>query len=443
MKLGAPPEWGIQPVPRPLRILGTFDYFALWLDLGISLLVLASGALIATGLGFGWTIVAIIVGTALGNLLLALAGLVGSDHGVPSMVGLRPSLGIRGSWLASLLNLVQLIGFGAFEIYIMAAALDGISQQLFGFGAFPLWAVLFAVLCTLMAVSGSLLIVPKVLKRYVAWLALALAAFLTGYLALNYNLGELLTRPGDGSLSFWQGVDVVVANPVSWLPLVADYSRFAQQGGRAFWGTYLGFYVSNAWFYALGALLVLAVGQNDLIVAFTTLGFGWLALLVLLIDEPDEAFADIYSAAVSVQNIIPGLRQWLVIVTIGAVCLGLALVVNAANFASSYLNFLLYIGAVFVPLFGVFAADYFIRRRRQLDVDALYRQSGSYWFLAGFNWPALVAWLAGAVVYRLVADNLSWLGSTLPSFAAAFVLYLVLAGVSDRLTTGEAAGAAR
>ena len=113
MKIQAPPEWGIEPVPESHRILGFPDYLALWSSLGVGLLVLLAGTLLVPGLGLGQALLAILIGSVIGSLLLAVAGVVGSDQAIPTMVMLRPVLGIRGSYIPSVLNVIQLIGWGA------------------------------------------------------------------------------------------------------------------------------------------------------------------------------------------------------------------------------------------------------------------------------------------------------------------------------------------
>src|SRR3954463_6877959 len=120
-----------------------------------------------------------------------------------------------------------------------------------------------------------------------------------------------MAQPGTGDLPFWTGVDLVVALPISWFPVVADYSRFSRSTRAAFWGTAIGYFVPHVWFYALGALLVLAAGVASdpdapivpLLAAIAGLTIGWVALLVLLIDETDVGFANVYSTAMSIQNL--------------------------------------------------------------------------------------------------------------------------------------------
>ena len=96
-KVQAPPEWGIQPVPASQRVLGFWDFLVLWGDLGIGLLVLLAGSFLIPGLSLGGALLATLVGSLLGSLMLALVGILGSQNAIPTMVLLRPSLGVKGS----------------------------------------------------------------------------------------------------------------------------------------------------------------------------------------------------------------------------------------------------------------------------------------------------------------------------------------------------------
>lgn len=423
-----PAEWGIDPVPPAQRRLRLTDFAVLWADLGVGLLVLVAGSLLVPGLGLTQALVAIVVGTLIGNLLLGMAGVVGSDTGAPTMVTLRPALGVRGAWLPSAANVVQLIGWAAFEVLIMAQAANAIVQTLFGWSNYLVWVVVFAALATWMAVAGPIAVVKKYLERFGVWIVLATTVWLTWYVFTRYDVSALFARPGTGDLSFGAGIDLVVAMPVSWLPLVSDFSRFARRSGDAFWGTYIGYFIANTWFYALGAILMLALKLSDpfdLIPAIAALGGGWLALAIILVDETDNAFANIYSTTVSAKTIAPRLPFRATAITIG----GLAAILAALLPLADYEWFLLLIGSIFVPLFGVLAADYFIVRRRHYEVAELYREYGAYWYAGGINWAGIAAWATGVIVYQWITRMLPNLGATIPAFLVALAAYLLLARV--------------
>src|SRR5206468_2354930 len=174
--------------------------------------------------------------------------------------------------------------------------------------------------------------------------------------------------PGTGGFPghFWLAVDLVIAMPVSWLPLVADYNRFAKSRRGSVAGTYIGYSMGNIWFYALGALLVLGAElpqfatPAQLATAVASLAGGAIVLLTLLVGETDEAFADVYSAAVSSQNLSDRIPQRGAVLAVGAAGVGLAswLGLRPAVALGNYEYFLFLLGSVFVPLFGVFLADY-------------------------------------------------------------------------------------
>ena len=434
-KLQSPPEWGIEPVPLAERKLGFADFAVLWGDLGIGLLVLLAGSFLVPGLGLPSALLAIVLGTAIGCALLAAGGLIGSALGAPTMVLLRPALGLRGSYLPTLLNILQLIGWTIFEIIIMASAANAISRSLFGFDSYALWALFSTAVVVLMGVGGPLVVIRQWLSKVAVWVMLATTLWLTYRLFSSNDIAVLWAKAGDGSLSFWVAVDIVISLPVSWLPLVADYNRFAREPRSAAWGTFVGYFITNVWFFALGALILLTSQVAQSPTEFATaiaLSAGALALVILLVDETDNAWADLYSAAVSTQNIFPKMRQSVLIVVMGV----LSFIVALALDVTQYENFLLLLGSFFVPLFGVLLADYFVVRQRRYTHDDLYGKP------TGIRWPAAVAWLLGVIVFQLTNPTflaaywpdwsafapaaLTVLGGSIPSFLAAFVLQAIL-----------------
>jgi putative hydroxymethylpyrimidine transporter CytX len=437
------PSWGIRPVPADRRRLSGLDLAVLWGDLSVGLLVMVTGALLVPSLGFPTALLAILVGSAIGCLPLALVGLAGEREGVPSMVLFRPVLGLRGSFLPSALNLLQLVGWTAVEFWAMGQVANVASKRLFGLDASRFWLASVAVVCTLLAVGGPILVVRRWLERFGIYLLVGSALWITARVLASGDLGVIWGTPGRGGLPFWLAVDLVVVMPISWLPLVADYNRFARAGGGGFAGTYWGYLAGNAWFYALGALLVLAVGAGADVfgigTAIATTAGGGVVLIALLVGESDNAFADIYSAAVSTQNVVPSFPQRALIAAVGALGFLLALAFSIDR----YELFLLLIGSVFVPLAAVFMADYFVHHRGRYGEDALFSPTG-------VRVRALVPWAVGFLLYHwssptgpqgwieamrtLFRDWLhlafplfdSALGASIPSFAATFALSLVV-----------------
>jgi putative hydroxymethylpyrimidine transporter CytX len=437
-----PEDGGIEPVPGERRTLRAFDFAVLWGDLAVSLLVMVAGSLLVPGLGTQEALLAIVVGTLLGTVLLALAGIAGSDTGVPTMVALRAPMGIRGSYLPSGFNILQLVGWAALEIIIMAQAAKALSNEYLGFSGYYFWLILFGVLGTVMAMGGPIVVVRQWLQKFGVWVVIAASAWLTYHLFDAYDMGAIWRADGVGGFpNFWQGVDVVVALPVSWLPLVCDYSRFGRGPVQAAAGTYIGYAIANIWFFALGMLYVQALQGDfstligDLVGMLLPMTLGWLALIVLLFGETDEAFANIYSTAVSIQNLVPWLKQRLLALGVGIVAIAVAISIDLVQ----YENFLLLIGGVFVPVFGIFLTDYYLLRRRRYEVGQLYERSGTYWYTAGVSAVGVAVWVCGFFLYAFAAqppwllqnlDFVSWVptwmthvGGTIPGLIFSSVAY--------------------
>ncbi|WP_087127931.1 putative hydroxymethylpyrimidine transporter CytX [Caballeronia concitans] len=411
------------PVPAERRAFGISDAFALWFSLGIGLLVAQAGALLVPGLSLPHALVAIVIGTVIGVVLLALAGVIGTDTGLAAMSSLRPTLGVRGASVPAVLNAVQLVGWGSFEIIVMRDSADALAKQSFHLSMPLVWTLAFGALATLLAISGPLSFVRRFLRTWGIWLLLGGAGWLTWNLLSKHDLASLMARPGTGEMAFGAGIDLVVAMPLSWLPLIADYTRFGRSAGGTFRGTLLGYGIANLWFYALGAVYGLAAGGGDalLTVAFAQAG-GGIALLLILIDEIDNAFADIHSAAVSTGTFWARTSVPMLSAGYGALCTLVALVVAMGK----YQNFLLLIGSVFAPLFGVVLADHFIVRKRRIDTAALGRTDGRYGYSGGWHVSAFIAWAIGIAAYHAINQWLPDLGATLPSLALGAVCYLLL-----------------
>jgi putative hydroxymethylpyrimidine transporter CytX len=278
------------------------------------------------------------------------------------------------------------------------------------------------------------------MKRFGAWVLAAAAAWITIRVLTGMDLSELWSRPGRGGLPFWTAVDLVVVMPVSWIPLVADYTRFARKPGGAAAGTYLGYLLANLWFYALGALLVVGAGASAPSVTGIASGIaavagGTLVLVVLLVGETDEAFADIYSGAVSAQNLVPRVPQRAAVLAVSAVGVAGAawLFGQPGEGIQSYEFFLFLIGSIFLPLFGVFVADYFVvRGGRSYRSEALFDPRGSYRYAGGFNLAALVAWFLGFAVYHWILPTgpAAWQGAVESVFEALRLPFPLFGGAA-------------
>ncbi|MCS7365426.1 MAG: cytosine permease [archaeon GB-1867-035] len=412
----APPEWGVEPVPAEKKILRSWDIIVLWSSLGVGLLVMQAGALLVQWLGlslFEATLISII-GSIIGSLILALAGVIGSKYGVPTMVSFRPILGVRGTYLFSLLNVIQLIGWTIFEVIIMGEAATSISGEFLGSYTRIFWSTIFGLWCTLLAVYGPLAVVRQWLEKFAIWLVYISSIWIT------FNLAQNITFTVESTLnnsSILLGLDLVIAMPISWMPLISDYNRFARSVREGVLGTFISYTIANAWFYIMGVMLATIYPSESIVFSIAILMLGQVAILGILVDETDNAFADIYSAAVSIQNIFPKTRQWKLSAIIGILSLFLSYVIPIAQ----YENFLFLIGAIFIPLFGILFADYFVIRKGKYEISEFY--DGKV-----IDFKAIFSWLTGFITYYLLTYIFTELsiGATIPTLLTSFIVYLLI-----------------
>ncbi|MBC7091118.1 MAG: cytosine permease [Nitrososphaeria archaeon] len=406
-----PPEWGIEPVPENLRRLRAIDIFVFWTSLSIGLLVLQAGALLTQGLSlpFTYSSLIIVLGSIVGSLILALVGVIGTSYGVPTMVSLRPVFGREGSYVPTILNVIQLIGWTSFELIIMGEAASTISGPLLGDYTKFLWMIFFAIICYFMMVFGPLIVIRQWLEKFALWISLATTCWIT-FQIIQHPID--LTWGSVGLDSLLLAFDIVVAMPISWMPLVSDYNRFASTRKGGFIGTFLGYTFANVWFYTLGAALALIGGTESIVYSIALMLLGNIALFALLVDETDNAFADIYSAAVSLQNIFSKQRQWFIglIITVASTIIAVSTPIMA------YEWFLLLIGASFIPVFGIAFSDYYLVNRGKYDSRTFLSPTNRV------NFVAIVSWILGFISYWYFSYIIG-LGGTVPSFITAFTVY--------------------
>jgi putative hydroxymethylpyrimidine transporter CytX len=405
----------LMPVPHADRVFSWHDHMSLWFSLGVGLLVMQVGAYLVPAVGSRDAALAIVLGSLVGAGLLAWTARLGCVSGLSSAGLMHATYGRTFARLPVLLNMAQLIGWTTFELVIMRDGTAAIGKQSFGWlldGTFGTAAttLLWGVVLTLLLAGSMTRLVRKLISR------IGLPLVVTSLLWLTWQFGSQLqtqglaafwARPGDGSMGMLSAMDLVIAMPVSWLPLVADYARHGKNGGSALGGTWLGYALANIWCYALGVLVVsVAQPGTNLVTAMLLAQGGLLALSLILVDEIDNAYGDVYSGAVSGHSIKPGwsIRQWGLLLAV--VCTALALVLPMHSLEP----FLLMLSSVFVPLYGVILGRLggrqprFAPSARQVD------------------WSAAAIWCAGIASYHLLAQLAPQWGSTLPTLLLTFSL---------------------
>lgn len=405
----------LTPVADADRVFGWHEHASLWFSLGVGLLVMQIGAYLVPAVGSRDAAIAIVLGSLVGAGLLAWTAKLGCDSGLTSAGLMHRTYGSLFARLPVLLNIAQLIGWTTFELVIMRDGTAAIGRQSFGLaldgpGGIVITTLLWGGVLTLLLAGSMTTLVRKIISRVGLPLVIASLLWLTwqfgGQLQAK-GLDAFWARPGDGSMSMLSAMDLVIAMPVSWLPLVADYARHGRSGRSAMSGTWLGYAIANIWCYALGVMVVsVAQPGADLVSALLLAQGGLIALSLILVDEIDNAYGDVYSGAVSAHSIKPSMsiRKWGL--GLAGLCTGLALVLPMHSLEP----FLLLLSSVFVPLYGVILGRLgvgqpsFAPTQRKVDLTAA------------------LLWLAGVATYHALAKWAPQWGSALPTLALTFTL---------------------
>lgn len=406
--------------PPPDRHLSGWDLFLLWAGAGIALTEIWAGGLVVK-LGWSLGLLVIVIGHVIGNTVMAAAGHIGARQGIAAIVSTRPALGSRAAFLPALLNVIQMIGWTGFMIWVGGKTMMSL-PSFAGFGERN-WMLVIGAATTLWALLGQR--GWRIAQRIGVLMLVLLAGMMTWKVFDTHTWSSLSTHARDPSFPIGVGLDLVIAMPISWLPLVSDYTRYAREAGRGTRGTWLGYFIGSTWMYIIGLAVALATTSSspDAMVIRLLADSGWLGVAVglIVISTLTTTFLNIFSNAISARILLPRCPERVLIAIGGLAGTLLSIQVDGMT----YEPFLLYIGAAFCPLFGIVLTDYYLVRQRRIDA-ALYQPAGNPGAQHAFQIPALAIWLFGFAVYQSAA-KLGWpTGSAIPSLIATSLAYWIV-----------------
>ena len=376
-----------------------FSNGLIWFGAGVSLAEILTGTYFAP-LGFGKAMAAILLGHFIGGLMMFAAGMIGAKERRSAMETVKMSFGEKGSLLFAILNVLQLIGWTSIMIYDGALAADGLLHT-----GLWIWALVIGALIILWIVIGLTNLGKLNTIAMTALFILSLILFKVIF------FGTAVAGPivDDGSLTFGAAVELAVAMPLSWLPLISDYTREAEKPFAATLVSVLTYSVVSIFMYMIGMGAAIFTGEYDIAQIMVKTGLGVVGLLIIVFSTVTTTFLDAYSAGVSSVSISSKIKEkWaaVVVTIIGTVAAMLYPMDNITNF-------LYLIGSVFAPMIAVQIADYFILKK----ADAAEKE---------FQWTNLLIWLIGFIAYRLLMHVDTPVGNTLPDMAITIVLCLIV-----------------
>lgn len=375
----------------------TFSNGLIWFGAGLSIAEILTGTYFAD-LGFTKALAAILLGHLIGGVLMYFAGTIGGREDKSAMETVRMSFGKNGCLLFAVLNVAQLLGWTAIMIYDGALA----ANQVISTGIW-LWALVIGLLILVWILIG-LTNLGKV--NTVAMAALFILTLVLCKVIFFSGNGTIY-QASENSMSFGAAVELAVAMPLSWLPLISDYTREAKKPREATAVSVLTYSLVSIFMYIIGMGAVLYTGQTDIATIMVKAGLGTVGLLIIVFSTVTTTFLDAYSAGISAQSIsdkINGKWAALIVTIIGTIC---AMVFPMDDIT----DFLYLIGSVFAPMIAVQIGDYFVLKNKYDKYKCLIN---------------LIVWLAGFVIYRLLMQMDTPVGNTLPDMIVTLVILLVV-----------------
>ncbi len=374
----------------------TFSHGLLWFGAAVSLAEIMTGTLLAP-LGWQQGITAILSGHLIGCLLFYLAGLIGAKTGRSAMETVKLAFGQKGSLLFASLNILQLIGWTAVMIYSGANA----ASMIFLHASSWIWSLL---------ICGFLILWLLIGMKNLHWLN---TIAMTGLFALSILLSVLIFRQRapavlSSGIRFGAAVELSAAMPLSWLPLISDYTSSARHPRAAALISAVVYFFTSSWMYLIGMAAAILTGESDVTAIMIKAGFGLAGLFIVIFSTVTTTFLDVFSAGVSAFSIT---KRWSVKQTAIAVCLiGTLLAIFTP--VEQFESFLYFIGSVFAPMIAIQVVD-----------NLIFKQDASQQNLGKKN---LLLWLIGFLLYRYFMTINTPIGNTLPVMLIIGGLYLII-----------------
>lgn len=416
----------------PIRgTLGLPRMGMIWLAANFVVTTLLTGTLFIPGIRFSTAVLLIIAGSIAGAVVLTLIGNIGTRTGLPTMAITRGAFGTRGSLLPVAANIIILMGWSWVQAMLAGVTVNYLVESWTGFSNPALFAVLCQTIVVCLAIFGH-----EGIAKIEPWLGIVILAII-GYvffLAFNaFRPAEFNAIEVDASLGYtsFSVLDIVIATAISWTVLSADINRLARSSKAGVIGSGVGYIASTVLAMVLGATaigyVILSGGtaaEFDPVVIVEA--FGTPLALVIFMSVMATNTMVVYGMVTSAVN---AQRRFKLRFLPTALVLGGISIIGATWLAllNQFTDFLVTIGAFFIPIFAIMIVDYYIIQRRSYSQDIMRETGGAYWFTRGANWAAIGVWVVGSVSsYVLTYIWPSPIGATIPAFVLSFVLYLAL-----------------
>lgn len=428
----------VLPVADEKRILGTPSNFAIWFTCNFAITTMLCGMFLIPGLDFKASMLAIIAGCVAGAIPLVLIGIIGQKTGLVTMVACRATFGPKGAVIPSITNAIILIAWSWSQAALGGIALNYVSVKTIGFDNQTLFILLteaLVLVIALYAIKGI-----SMFEKVAMFLVAAIIGAVI-FKAFNaYGMNNILELEGDPlqGMTIMAAFDVSVTMALAWTPMVADYNRNCKSLKAAVLGTGAGYTLGTILSMGTGALLICMILVKGGVITyepsevFSEVGFGMAGALLIFISIIAANVMNIYSSSMSFLNVFPRFPYKKVAIVIGIICmLGAAF----SGILDSFLEFINIIAALFMPIFAIMIADYFVVKKQKINIEAVVfpESHNDYAYFKGINLVAVIVFFVAAIFAALF----TWVypistGVTIPTFFLAFFLYIVVMKITKQ-----------
>lgn len=380
-----------------MKKINNFENGLIWFGAGVSIAEIITGTYFAS-LGFKNALLAIIIGHIIGGVLFYLSGVIGANTEKSAMETVKMSFGEKGGMIFAFLNVLQLVGWTAIMIYDGAISTSHVFKS-----SHIIWAIIIGLLIIIWIKVG----ITNLGKLNTV--SMSLLFLLTIILSFKiFKELDFLETSSPEAMSFGAAIELAVAMPLSWLPLISDYTRSAEDKKKAPIVSAVVYFLVSIWMYMIGVGMTLLTKESDIAQIMLKSGLGIMAMLIIILSTVTTTFLDAYSAGISSESLtkkINGEKIAILVTIIG--------IIGAVVYPMDDITEFLYlIGSVFAPMIAVQITDYFILKNKAVK-ESIHAKN-------------LLIWLLGFIIYRLLLKIDLPLGSTITCIILVVIIKLIV-----------------
>ncbi|MGG3771630.1 cytosine permease [Bacillus coagulans] len=437
----------LEPVPKDKRNMNFLDMLATWTGANANNGTWYVGGVVGAA-GFGGALIVTLVSNPIAYILMAFIGFMGYKIGTSTMSLVRPSLGIRGSYILSLFNALQYIGWTAVNTFLAAISISYILHETMHAPAYGsaggnqtmlTGIIIMTVLHFLSIMMGHKSV--KFVERIGMVLILILGIWETVVVLQQVSISQIIHWHPSKTSSMPLGIamDTMFAFSLGWIPVIADFTRYTKKKSDATIAPLIGANIGLFWFVFVGLIATIGTAistgvydpnNSDPSTIASKLGLGGIAFLIIVLTSTTANAIDLLGAGISITNLNKKIKS-IPALLFATILAGILTVVPLylGSFLEAFESLLNYINMVFGPIFGIMIIDFFLLKKKKYDAKELDKKHGQYWYFHGFNLCAVGTWALCIIFYLIMKDMslfTSSIGATFPTIVLSGIVYFVI-----------------